>query len=157
MVISWKACPWQSLTFASMSHGIYLVKTIVSLASASGIFVFVFFHLIYLPEYFYQCCFFYLFLFAGKSIIKLAGQVTWYFLCPRDLRGKVHRRKTKAGYWKLTCQQKSITAEGTTKKIGVMRTLRFYENEVRTGWMMYEFDLITNSSQFKKVLIKCHG
>uniref|UniRef100_A0A3N7FY11 NAC domain-containing protein n=1 Tax=Populus trichocarpa TaxID=3694 RepID=A0A3N7FY11_POPTR len=86
----------------------------------------------------------------GKSIIKLAGQVTWYFLCPRDLRGKVHRRKTKAGYWKLTCQQKSITAEGTTTKIGVMRTLRFYENEVRTGWMMYEFDLITNSSQFKK-------
>ncbi|XP_061961574.1 NAC domain-containing protein 87-like isoform X2 [Populus nigra] len=86
----------------------------------------------------------------GKSIIKLAGQVTWYFLCPRELRGKVHRRKTKAGYWKLTCQQKSITAEGTKKKIGVMRTLRFYENEVRTGWMMYEFDLIANSSQFKK-------
>ncbi|XP_011035214.1 PREDICTED: NAC domain-containing protein 45-like isoform X2 [Populus euphratica] len=85
-----------------------------------------------------------------KSIIKLAGQVTWYFLCPRDLRGKVHRRKTKAGYWKLTCQQKSITAEGTKKKIGVMRTLRFYENEVRTGWMIYELDLIANSSQFKK-------
>ncbi|KAJ6872732.1 protein NTM1-like 9 [Populus alba x Populus x berolinensis] len=86
----------------------------------------------------------------GRSIIKFAGQVTWYFLCPRDLRGKVHRRKTKAGYWKQTCQQKSITAEGTKKKIGVMRTLRFYENEVRTGWMMYELDLIANSSQFKK-------
>uniref|UniRef100_A0A6M2E7Z8 NAC domain-containing protein n=1 Tax=Populus davidiana TaxID=266767 RepID=A0A6M2E7Z8_9ROSI len=86
----------------------------------------------------------------GRSIIKFAGQVTWYFFCPRDLRGKVHRRKTKAGYWKLTCRQKSITAEGTKKKIGVMRTLRFYENEVRTGWMMYELDLIANSSQFKK-------
>nr|TKS14601.1 hypothetical protein D5086_0000046750 [Populus alba] len=86
----------------------------------------------------------------GRSIIKFAGQVTWYFLCPRDLRGKVQRRKTKAGYWKSTCRPKSITAEGTKKKIGVMRTLRFYENEVRTGWMMYELDLIANSSQFKK-------
>ncbi|KAL3571932.1 hypothetical protein D5086_025836 [Populus alba] len=87
---------------------------------------------------------------GSRSIIKFAGQVTWYFLCPRDLRGKVQRRKTKAGYWKSTCRPKSITAEGTKKKIGVMRTLRFYENEVRTGWMMYELDLIANSSQFKK-------
>jgi hypothetical protein len=115
------------------------------------------FVLLYLPEYFYQCCFFYLFLFAGKSIIKLAGQVKCYFFCPRDLRGKVHRRQTKAGYWKPTSQQKSITAEGTKKKIGVVRTLRFYEKQVRTDWMIYEFDLIVTSSQFKKVLIKCHG
>uniref|UniRef100_A0A3N7GVF6 NAC domain-containing protein n=1 Tax=Populus trichocarpa TaxID=3694 RepID=A0A3N7GVF6_POPTR len=86
----------------------------------------------------------------GKSIIKLTGQVAWYFLCPRDLRGKVHRRKTKAGYWKPTSQQKSITAEHTNKKIGVVRTLRFYEKQVRTGWMIYEFDLIAESSQFKK-------
>ncbi|XP_034904383.1 uncharacterized protein [Populus alba] len=87
----------------------------------------------------------------GKSIIKFAGQVTWYFLCPRDLRGKAdHRRKTKAGNWKSTSEPKSITSEHSKKKIGVVRTLRFYEKQVITGWMIYEFDLIDKSSQFKK-------
>ncbi|KAJ6675429.1 putative proteinC DOMAIN-CONTAINING PROTEIN 82-RELATED [Salix viminalis] len=73
-----------------------------------------------------------------------------YFFCPRDLRGKIHRRKTKAGQWKQTCDPKSIMAEGTEKEIGVMRSLRFYEGAVRTGWMIYEFDLISEPSQFQK-------
>ncbi|KAJ6328557.1 hypothetical protein OIU77_010278 [Salix suchowensis] len=73
-----------------------------------------------------------------------------YFFCPRDLRGKNHRRKTKAGKWKSTSNIKSIMAEGTENEIGVMRTLRFYEGEVRTGWMIYEFDLISEPSQFQK-------
>ncbi|KAJ6679603.1 putative proteinC DOMAIN-CONTAINING PROTEIN 82-RELATED [Salix purpurea] len=73
-----------------------------------------------------------------------------YFFCPRDLRGKIHRRKTKAGQWKQTCDPKSIMAEGTEKEIGVMRSLRFYEGAVRTGWMIYEFDLISEPSLFRK-------
>ncbi|KAJ6287803.1 hypothetical protein OIU76_028856, partial [Salix suchowensis] len=73
-----------------------------------------------------------------------------YFFCPRDLRGKTHRRKTKAGNWKPTSEEKSIMAEGTENEIGVMRTLRFYEGAVRTGWMIYEFDLISEPSQFQK-------
>ncbi|KAG5231322.1 hypothetical protein OIU76_028855 [Salix suchowensis] len=73
-----------------------------------------------------------------------------YFFCPRDLRGKLHRRKTKAGQWKQTCDPKSIMAEGTEKEIGVMRSLRFYEGAVRTGWMIYEFDLISEPSLFRK-------
>ncbi|KAJ6675427.1 putative proteinC DOMAIN-CONTAINING PROTEIN 86-LIKE [Salix viminalis] len=86
----------------------------------------------------------------GKSIINVAGQVAWYFFCPRDLKGKLQRRKTKAGNWKPTSNTKSIMAEGTGNQIGVMRTLRFYEGEVRTGWMIYEFDLISEPSLFRK-------
>ncbi|KAF9668909.1 hypothetical protein SADUNF_Sadunf14G0052500 [Salix dunnii] len=86
----------------------------------------------------------------GKSIINVAGQVAWYFFCPRDLRGKVHRRKTKAGNWKPTSNTKSIMAEGTENEIGVIRALRFYEREVRTGWMIYEFDLVSEPSLFEK-------
>ncbi|KAJ6400509.1 hypothetical protein OIU84_016037 [Salix udensis] len=41
-------------------------------------------------------------------------------------------------------------AEGTEKEIGVMRSLRFYEGAVRTGWMIYEFDLISEPSLFRK-------
>ncbi|KAJ6400512.1 hypothetical protein OIU84_016039 [Salix udensis] len=86
----------------------------------------------------------------GKSIINVDGQVAWYFFCPRDLKGKLQRRKTKAGNWKPTSNTKSIMAEGTGNQIGVMRTLRFYEGEVRTGWMIYEFDLISEPSLFQK-------
>uniref|UniRef100_A0A6M2EAC2 NAC domain-containing protein n=1 Tax=Populus davidiana TaxID=266767 RepID=A0A6M2EAC2_9ROSI len=42
----------------------------------------------------------------------------------------------------------------TKKNIGVMKTLAFYKKarpkDVRTGWMIYEFDIVTNSSLSKK-------
>ncbi|KAH8516753.1 hypothetical protein H0E87_004924 [Populus deltoides] len=93
----------------------------------------------------------------NKSIINLADQ-EWYFFCPRDLKYKkksrLCNRKTKAGYWKLTCKIKPIMAGRTKKNIGVMKTLTFYKTarpkDVRTGWMIYEFDIVTNSSLSKK-------
>ncbi|XP_024449899.1 uncharacterized protein LOC7494041 isoform X3 [Populus trichocarpa] len=93
----------------------------------------------------------------NKSIINLADQ-EWYFFCPRDLKYKkksrLCNRKTKAGYWKLTCKIKPIMAGHTKKNIGVMKTLTFYKTarpkDARTGWMIYEFDIVTNSSLSKK-------
>ncbi|XP_061967855.1 uncharacterized protein LOC133691387 isoform X2 [Populus nigra] len=93
----------------------------------------------------------------NKSIINLADQ-EWYFFCPRDLKYKkksrLCNRKTKAGYWKSTCKIKPIMAGHTKKNIGVMKTLTFYKTarpkDVRTGWMIYEFDIVTNSSLSKK-------
>ncbi|KAJ6710067.1 putative proteinC DOMAIN-CONTAINING PROTEIN 82-RELATED [Salix koriyanagi] len=93
----------------------------------------------------------------NKSILNLADQ-EWYFFCRRDLKyrktSKLCNRKTKAGYWKLTCKKKPIMAEHTMKNIGVMKTLTFYRTArpkaVRTGWMIYEFDIVTNSSLSKK-------
>ncbi|XP_024449898.1 uncharacterized protein LOC7494041 isoform X2 [Populus trichocarpa] len=94
---------------------------------------------------------------SDKSIINLADQ-EWYFFCPRDLKYKkksrLCNRKTKAGYWKLTCKIKPIMAGHTKKNIGVMKTLTFYKTarpkDARTGWMIYEFDIVTNSSLSKK-------
>ncbi|KAJ6955288.1 hypothetical protein NC652_006660 [Populus alba x Populus x berolinensis] len=82
----------------------------------------------------------------------------WYFFCPRDLKYKkksrLCNRKTKAGYWKSTCKIKPIMAGHTKKNIGVMKTLAFYKKarpkDVRTGWMIYEFDIVTNSILSKK-------
>ncbi|XP_034905764.1 uncharacterized protein [Populus alba] len=93
----------------------------------------------------------------NRSIINLADQ-EWYFFCPRDLKYKkksrLCNRKTKAGYWKSTCKIKPIMAGHTKKNIGVMKTLAFYKKarpkDVRTGWMIYEFDIVTNSSLSKK-------
>ncbi|KAG5251511.1 hypothetical protein OIU77_024980 [Salix suchowensis] len=93
----------------------------------------------------------------NKSILNLADH-EWYFFCRRDLKyrktSKLCNRKTKAGYWKLTCKKKPIMAEHTMKNIGVMKTLTFYRTArpkaVRTGWMIYEFDIVTNSSLSKK-------
>ncbi|XP_011023417.1 PREDICTED: uncharacterized protein LOC105124916 isoform X2 [Populus euphratica] len=93
----------------------------------------------------------------NKSIINLADQ-EWYFFCPRDLKyekkSRLCNRKTKAGYWKSTCKIKPIMAGHTKKNIGVMKTLAFYKTarpkDVRTGWMIYEFDIVTNSSLSKK-------
>ncbi|CAK7322786.1 unnamed protein product [Dovyalis caffra] len=91
-----------------------------------------------------------------KAMIKLADQA-WYFFCPRDLKyknRKLENRKTKAGNWKLTCRIKPIMAEHTKKKIGVMKTLTFYKKALhryeRTGWKIYEFDIITDSSLYEK-------
>lgn len=150
MVVLWKACPWQRLTSASMNHGIYLVMT-------HDYSIFSLYIYIYLSGYFVDQGGWIYFL-ADKSIINLADQ-EWYFFCPRDLKYKkksrLCNRKTKAGYWKLTCKIKPIMAGHTKKNIGVMKTLTFYKTarpkDVRTGWMIYEFDIVTNSSLSKKV------
>ncbi|KAL9396864.1 hypothetical protein Peur_011117 [Populus x canadensis] len=87
----------------------------------------------------------------NKSIINLADQ-EWYFFCPRDLKYK--KKSRLCGYWKSTCKIKPIMAGHTKKNIGVMKTLTFYKTarpkDLRTGWMIYEFDIVTNSSLSKK-------
>lgn len=133
-----------------MNHGIYLVMTHDYSIFSLSIYI-------YLSGYFVDQGGWIYFL-ADKSIINLADQ-EWYFFCPRDLKYKkksrLCNRKTKAGYWKLTCKIKPIMAGHTKKNIGVMKTLTFYKTarpkDVRTGWMIYEFDIVTNSSLSKKV------
>ncbi|XP_011023421.1 PREDICTED: NAC domain-containing protein 86-like [Populus euphratica] len=90
-----------------------------------------------------------------KSIMKSDDQA-WYFFCPRELKNsnrKFSNRRTKAGFWKSTCQGKPIKAKHTKKVIGIRKTLVFHEKAgpkaKRTGWIIYEYD-ITDSRLSKE-------
>ena len=94
---------------------------------------------------------------VDKSIIKSDDQ-EWYFFCTRDLKyssRKCSNRRTKAGFWKSTCLGKPIKTKRTKKVIGMRKTLVFHEKAGpkarRTGWIIYEYDIITNSSLSDKV------
>jgi len=145
VVITWRTCySWQRLSFASMNHGIYLVIKIdicISCMLMSECFVNV--------ACTYVC--------VDKSIMKSDDQA-WYFFCPRELKNsnrKWSNRRTKAGFWKSTCQGKLIKAKHTKKVIGIRKTLVFHEKAgpkaKRTGWIIDEYDNITDSSLSKEV------
>lgn len=91
-----------------------------------------------------------------KSIMKSDDQA-WYFFCRRELKNsnrKCSNRRTKAGFWKSTCQEKPIKTKHTKKVIGIRKTLVFHEKAgpkaKRTGWIIDEYDNITDSSLSKE-------
>ncbi|KAE8729991.1 putative NAC domain-containing protein 94 [Hibiscus syriacus] len=98
---------------------------------------------------------------------KLAatGERAWYFYCPRDRKYRNSARPnrvTGAGFWKATGTDRPIySSEGTTKCIGLKKSLVFYKGRaaqgVKTDWMMHEFRLpsLTDSAPPKRYLDKC--
>ncbi|KAE8705372.1 Protein FEZ [Hibiscus syriacus] len=98
---------------------------------------------------------------------KLAatGEKEWYFYCPRDRKYRNSARPnrvTGAGFWKATGTDRPIySLEGTTKCIGLKKSLVFYKGRaakgVKTDWMMHEFRLpsLTDSAPPKRYLDKC--
>ncbi|CAM9002059.1 unnamed protein product [Rhodiola kirilowii] len=82
---------------------------------------------------------------------KLAanGEKEWYFYCPRDRKYRNSARPnrvTGAGFWKATGTDRPIySSEGTTKCIGLKKSLVFYKGRaargIKTDWMMHEFRL----------------
>ncbi|GMI75350.1 Arabidopsis NAC domain containing protein 9, FEZ [Hibiscus trionum] len=97
--------------------------------------------------------------------LAASGEKEWYFYCPRDRKYRNSTRPnrvTGAGFWKATGTDRPIySSEGTTKCIGLKKSLVFYKGRaakgVKTDWMMHEFRLpsLTDSAPPKRFLDKC--
>ncbi|CAM8881249.1 unnamed protein product [Rhodiola kirilowii] len=97
---------------------------------------------------------------------KLAanGEKEWYFYCPRDRKYRNSARPnrvTGAGFWKATGTDRPIySSEGTTKCIGLKKSLVFYKGRaakgIKTDWMMHEFRLpsLVDSTHPKRFIDK---
>ncbi|KAJ6922982.1 hypothetical protein NC652_016587 [Populus alba x Populus x berolinensis] len=79
----------------------------------------------------------------------LFGVDEWYFFTPRDRKypnGARPNRAAASGYWKATGTDKSILNSFGTAKIGVKKTLVFYEGRppkgLKTDWNMHEYRLL---------------
>ncbi|KAL3752937.1 hypothetical protein ACJRO7_000348 [Eucalyptus globulus] len=78
-------------------------------------------------------------MFSGKEL---------FFFCHvkrKYLNSNRSNRTTKAGYWKPTGEVPTIVSEDTEAKIGIRKTLVFYEGRMpkgtRTNWVMHEYHL----------------
>ncbi|KAJ6675425.1 putative proteinC DOMAIN-CONTAINING PROTEIN 82-RELATED [Salix viminalis] len=82
----------------------------------------------------------------GLSEIQ-SNDTVWYFFSPRNYKysnRKQASRTTKAGYWKVTGNDRIIRAAKTGEQIGKKKSLVFYNgrvpNGVRTNWVMHEYN-----------------
>eukprot|EP00258_Populus_trichocarpa_P011354 XP_002320092.2 protein NTM1-like 9 isoform X1 [Populus trichocarpa] len=82
----------------------------------------------------------------GLSEIQ-SNDTVWYFFSPRNYKysnRKQAKRTTKAGYWKLTGNDRIIRVLSTGEEIAKKKSLVFYKgrvpNIVRTNWIMHEYN-----------------
>jgi len=87
--------------------------------------------------------------FSFKIEKALFGVDEWYFFTPRDRKypnGARPNRAAASGYWMATGADKSIFNSFGTAKIGVKKTLVFYEGRppkgLKTDWNMHEYRLL---------------
>ncbi|KAK3444388.1 hypothetical protein EUGRSUZ_A00369 [Eucalyptus grandis] len=78
-------------------------------------------------------------MFSGKELLFFCHLKRKYLNSNRS------NRTTKAGYWKPTGEVLTIVSEDTKAKIGIRKTLVFYEGRMpegkRTNWLKHEYHL----------------
>ncbi|KAJ7555407.1 hypothetical protein O6H91_05G040900 [Diphasiastrum complanatum] len=96
------------------------------------------------------------------------GEKEWYFFSTRDRKfpnGARPNRAAASGYWKATGTDNPVYTCGGTQKIGIKKTLVFYEGRaprgVKTDWIMHEYRLAENdykaTNARRKVFVQLEG
>ncbi|XP_008793369.1 NAC domain-containing protein 68-like [Phoenix dactylifera] len=88
----------------------------------------------------------------------LFGQREWYFFTSRDRKypnGSRPNRAAGRGYWKATGADKPVSPPGSSRPLGIKKSLVFYHGKglkgVKTDWIMHEYRLAdTNRAASKK-------
>ncbi|GLU02055.1 hypothetical protein SLE2022_193260 [Rubroshorea leprosula] len=83
------------------------------------------------------------------------GVQEWYFFCPPKYKyqnSEQINRKTKEGYWKVTCRSRNFKSGNGT--VGEKTTLVFFQGSSRKGkrtsWIMYQYKLTSDIPNQKK-------
>ncbi|KAJ9180898.1 hypothetical protein P3X46_009085 [Hevea brasiliensis] len=88
----------------------------------------------------------------GLSGVINSSDREWYFFRPRQ---EINRRKTDAGYWKVTGYGSKIK-EGR-EEIGTKTILVYHEGRtptgVRTRWIMHEYDATCFADQLRTFIL----
>uniref|UniRef100_A0A7N0TCP7 NAC domain-containing protein n=1 Tax=Kalanchoe fedtschenkoi TaxID=63787 RepID=A0A7N0TCP7_KALFE len=83
-----------------------------------------------------------------KCRIGSGQQNEWYFFSHKDKKyptGTRTNRATTAGFWKATGRDKAIHHNGSSRRLGLRKTLVFYTGRAphgqKTDWIMHEYRL----------------